>query len=263
MRLVIVGPGRAGGAIAIASEAVGHEIAGVLARRPADHPWPRLDWDADLPETDVALIAVRDDAIAEVSHRIAPHLGKVGVVAHLSGFVPVLVLHHLQERGIAVGGFHPLQSLPDPESGAEALAGAFVGIDGDPLALDMLTHLASTLGMEHFRLDDRARPAYHAAAAAAANFVVTALAVSADLYGSAGVDPRVSRPLVERVVANVFDNGPAGSLTGPIARGDIDTVIGHLTAAHEVSDYVGRQFRLMAEATTIRAGREEDLRRWT
>jgi predicted short-subunit dehydrogenase-like oxidoreductase (DUF2520 family) len=51
-------------------------------------------------------------------------------------------------------------------------------------------------------------------------------------------------------------------LTGPIARGDIETVIGHLTAAREVSEHVGRQFQLMAEATTIRAGREEDLHRW-
>lgn len=262
MRLVIVGPGRAGGAIAIASERAGHEITGVLSRHPGATRWPDLEWDSDLPDTDIALVAVRDDAIAEVSERISPIVGNVGVVAHLSGFTPVLVLHHLQEKGIAVGGFHPLQSLPDPETGAAALAGAFVGIDGDALAVDMLTHLATTLGMEHFRLDDTARPAYHAAAAAAANFVVTSLAISGDLYKSAGIDPRVSRPLVERAVANVFEKGSGASLTGPIARGDIETVIGHLTAAHEVSDHVGRQFKLMAEATAIRAGREEDLRRW-
>lgn len=262
MRLVIVGPGRAGGAIAIASERAGHEITGVLSRHPGSTPWSDLAWDDDLPDTDVALISVRDDAIAEVSERISPIVGNVGVVAHLSGFTPVLVLHHLQEKGIAVGGFHPLQSLPDPETGADALAGAFVGIGGDPLAVDMLTHLATTLGMEHFHLDDTARPAYHAAAAAAANFVVSSLAVSGDLYESAGIDPRVSRPLVERAVANVFEKGSAASLTGPIARGDIETVIGHLTAAHEVSDHVGRQFKLMAEATAIRAGREEDLHRW-
>lgn len=261
MRLVIVGPGRAGGAIGVASEAAGHEIVGVLSRSP-DGRWPSLEWDARLPEADVALVAVRDDAISEVSHRLVGTLDDVGVVAHLSGFVPILVLHHLQEQGTAVGGFHPLQTLPDADSGAAALAGSFVGIDGDTLAVDMLTHLASTLGMEPFRLDDRARPAYHAAAAAAANFVVTSLAISGDLFGSAGVDPRVSRPLVERVVANVFEKGGTASMTGPIARGDIETVIGHLTAAHEVSDYVGRQFKLMAEATAIRAGREEDLQRW-
>jgi len=261
MRLIIVGPGRAGGAIALASAEAGHEIVGVLSRRPIER-WERLEWDSDLPEADVAFLAVRDEAIPEVASRVAPHVADIGVVAHLSGFTPVLALHEIQERGTAVGGFHPLQSLPDPETGAKALAGSFVGIDGDQLGVDVLTHLASSLGMESFRLDDSARPAYHAAAAAAANFVVTALAISGDLFRSADIDPKVSRPLVERAVANVFEKGPAASLTGPIARGDIDTVIGHLTAAHEVSDYVGRQFRLMAEATTIRAGREEDLHRW-
>lgn len=261
MRLVIVGPGRAGGAIAIASAAAGHEIAGVLSRHPVDR-WPGLEWDTPLPEADVALITVRDDAVAEVSRRLAGTVGEVGVVAHVSGFVPTLVLHPLQDEGVAVGGFHPLQTIPDSESGAAALAGSYVGIGGDPLAVDALTHLASTLGMEPFDLDDRARPAYHAAAAAAANFVVTSLATSGDLFESAGIDPRVARPLVERVVANVFERGASASLTGPIARGDIETVIGHLTAAHEVSDHVGRQFQLIAEATAIRAGREEDLHRW-
>lgn len=261
MRLIIVGPGRAGGAMGLAAEAAGHELVGVLSRRPTDR-WETLAWDEPLPEADVALVAVRDEAIAEVAERIAPHVSDVGVVAHLSGFTPVLVLHEIQERGTAVGGFHPLQSLPDPETGARALEGSYVGIDGDPLAVDVLTHLATSLGMEPFRLDDTARPAYHAAAAAAANFVVTSLAVSADLFESAHIDPRVSRPLVETAVANVFDKGSAASLTGPIARGDIETVIGHLEAAHEVSSHVGRQFRLIAEATAIRAGREEDLHRW-
>lgn len=262
MRLIIVGPGRAGGSIALASESAGHEIVGILSRRETEYGWPSLEWDTDLPKADVVFIAVRDDAIVEVARRLAPYVDRAGVVAHLSGFTPVLALHEIQERGVAVGGFHPLQSLPDPETGSRALRGAFAGIGGDQLGVDILTHLASSLGMEPFRLDDAARPAYHAAAAVAANFVVAALAVSADLYESAGVDPRVSRPLVERAVANVFEKGPAASLTGPIARGDIETVIGHLEAAHEVSEQVGRQFRLMAEATTIRAGREEDLRRW-
>jgi predicted short-subunit dehydrogenase-like oxidoreductase (DUF2520 family) len=261
MKLIVVGPGRAGSSLAIAAEAAGHEIVGVLSRHPVDR-WSLLEWDTDLPEADLLFIAVRDEAISEVAERVAPYVGNVGVVAHLSGFTPVLALHEIQERGIAVGGFHPLQSLPDPETGAKALAGAFVAIDGDQLGVDLLTHLATSLGMEPFRLDDAARPAYHAAAASAANFVVTSLAVSADLFRAAGIDPKVSRPLVEVAVANVFDKGAAASLTGPIARGDIETVIGHLTAAHEVSEDVGRQFSLMAEATTIRAGREEDLQRW-
>jgi len=261
MKLIVVGPGRAGSSLALAAESAGHDVVGVLSRHPVER-WASLEWDTALPEADVVLVAVRDEAIPEVAARIAPYAERVGVVAHLSGFTPVLALHEIQEQGTAVGGFHPLQSLPDPETGARALPGSFVAIGGDQLGVDLLTHLATSLGMEPFRLDDTARPAYHAAAAAAANFVVTALAVSGDLFRAAGVDPNVSRPLVETVVANVFDKGAAASLTGPIARGDIETVVGHLTAAHEVSEDVGRQFSLIAEATTIRAGREEDLRRW-
>ena len=262
MRLIIIGPGRAGGSLALASTAAGHEIVGVLSRTPGQVYGPDLSWDSALPEADVALIAVRDDDIADVVERIRPLVDAVAVVAHLSGFVPLLSLHPLDKTGVALGGFHPLVSMPDPERGADTLRGAYVGIDGDRLAIDTLTHLAGSLGLDPFRLTDEARPAYHAAAAAASNFVVTSLAVSADLFDSVGIDPRVSRPLVERAVANVFEKGPAGSLTGPIARGDVDTVIGHLTAAHDVSDEMGKQFRLMAQATTIRAGREQDLRKW-
>ena len=171
-------------------------------------------------------------------------------------------LYPLQESGIAVGGFHPLVSMPDPRSGWSSLSGAFVGIGGDPLAVDTLTHLGKSLGLEPFRLEDHARPAYHAAAAAAANFVVTSLAVSDDLLASVDIDHEVLRPLISHVVANVFDQGAAESLTGPIARGDVDTVIGHLTAANEVSESVGTQFRLLAEATSMRAGRDRDLKQW-
>lgn len=262
MRLIIVGPGRAGGSLALAAGRAGHEIVGVLSRTGRSPFGPTLEWTEPMPEADVALIAVHDDAIPAVAGNLAPLSAKVGVAAHASGFVPVLALNPFHEAGVATGGFHPLQSMPDPETGSAALGGSFVGIGGDPLAVDALTHLAGTLGMQPFLLDDDSRPAYHAAAAAAANFVVTSLAVASDLFESAGVDPRVSRPLVERALANVYEKGHAASLTGPIARGDIDTVIGHLTAAHEVSDEVGAQFRLMAEATTIRAGREGDLKRW-
>ena len=248
--------------MALASRRAGHEIVGVLSRTPGHGYGPELEWDRALPEADIAFIAVKDDAIVEVAERLAGHIDDVGVVAHMSGFVPVTSLRVLQEAGTAVGGFHPLQSMPDPESGAAGLEGSYVGIGGDSLAIDTLTHLAGSLGLSPFRLTDDARPAYHAAAAAAANFVVASLAVSADLFEAADVDPMVSEPLVRRVVSNVFEKGASSALTGPIARGDIETVIGHLTVARDVSEDVGRQFKLMAEATAIRAGRHEDLPKW-
>jgi predicted short-subunit dehydrogenase-like oxidoreductase (DUF2520 family) len=262
MRLVIIGPGRAGGSLALAATRAGHEIAGVVSRDSSQEFGPDLSLEDPLPDCDVAFIAVRDDEIASVVEMLAPVVGGAVTVAHLSGFVPVAALNLLQRHDVAVGGFHPLQSLPDPETGAAALPGAYVGIGGDPLAVDTLVHLADSMGMIPFRLDDSARPAYHAAAAASSNFVVTSLAVAADLFAAAAVAAEVSRPLVERVIANVFERGAGVSLTGPISRGDIETVVGHLAAAHEVSAEVGTQFSLMAEATAIRAGRGEDRRKW-
>lgn len=262
MKLVIIGPGRAGGALALAASRAGHDIVGVASRGSGQTYGPDLTLEEPLPECDIAFLAVRDDEIAPVAETLRPIAGGAATVAHLSGFVPVAVLAGLQREGVSVGGFHPLQSLPDPETGASALRGSYVGIDGDALAKDTLVHFADTLGMIPFRLEDPARPGYHAAAAAASNFVVTALAVAADLFAAAGVDHQVSRPLVERAVANVFDKGADISLTGPISRGDTDTVVGHLAAAREVSEEVGAQYELMAEATAIRAGRAEDRRKW-
>ena len=262
MRLTIAGPGRAGGSIALAAARSGHQIAGILSRSDVSLYGPTLSWDDPLPECDLLLIAVRDEAIEEVSSRLSPHAGNVPVAAHVSGFTPVTALDELVRKGVVTGGFHPLQTLPDPERGAAALAGAFVGIGGGPAAMATLTELASSLDMNPFPLADESRPAYHAGASAAANFVITALATAGDLMISARIDPFVTRPLVEQAVANLYEIVGESLLTGPIARGDILTVIGQLEAARRTSDSVGEQYRLMAEATAILADRKDDIEQW-
>jgi len=258
----MVGPGRAGGSIALAATRSGHEITGVLSRSGENPYGPPLAWDDPWPESDLLLIAVRDDAIQEVSTQVSLHAGSFPVAAHMSGFTPVAALEELARAGVATGGFHPLQTLPDPERGAAALAGSFVGIGGGPRAMTTLTDLAISLNMSPFPLADESRPAYHAGAAAAANFVITALATAEDLMISARIDPVVTRPLVEQAVANLYEIVAESPLTGPIARGDISTVIGQLEAARRTSDSVGEQYRLMAEATAIRAGRKDDIQQW-
>jgi predicted short-subunit dehydrogenase-like oxidoreductase (DUF2520 family) len=262
LKLIVVGPGRAGGSIALAAASHGHEIVGVLSRTPGQNYGPALDWDDPLPEADLLLIAVSDDAIADTAGSLAPHSTSIRVAAHLSGFAPVSSLQPFSDLGVAIGGFHPLQTLPDPVRGASALAGAFVGIGGDPTARTVLEDLARSLELRPFVLPEDSRPLYHAAAAAASNFVVTALETAGDLMSAAGVDPSVTRPLVEQAVDNVYQRSETPALTGPIARGDLATVAGQLRAASQVSSDVGDQYRLMAEATAIRAERREDVERW-
>ncbi|MGA8039971.1 MAG: DUF2520 domain-containing protein [Acidimicrobiia bacterium] len=263
LKIVVIGPGRAGGSLALSARRSNHEIVGVLSRGADGKFGPELAWDRPLPECDLLLIAVRDDAIAGVVERVAPLCGNVGVAAHVSGFTPVTALEPLLRHGVAIGGFHPLQTLPDPTRGAEALPGSYVGVGGDEPATALLSEFAGTLGMKPFSLPDEARPAYHAAAAAASNFVITSLALSGDLFESAGIDPSVARPLVERAVANFFESWPEVPLTGPVARGDIETVRGHLESANAVSPGVGRSFRLLSEATAVLAGRDAEVAEWS
>lgn len=251
MDLVFVGMGRAGGSLARASEAAGHTIGGILSRR-SDQT--TLSWDEPLPSCDLVLITVGDSSIAEVVHRLAPRWNPATPAVHVSGFMSVDVLRPLGETGADVGSFHPLQSLPDPERGAEALAGAWAALTAGDELRSLLHGYATSLAMRPFQLADDAKPLYHAAAAAAANYVVEALGVASDLLDAAQVAPEVMEPLTRRVVENVFAVGAAAALTGPIARGDLPTVHGQMRAASSVSPGLGAEFRLLAEATALRAG---------
>ena len=254
MDLVIVGPGRAGGSLARASRAAGHRLVGTLSRSGSTESGPALSWDEPLPECDLAIVAVTDAAIGEVAELLAPVWNPETPVVHLSGFAPISELDPLAAAGASVGSFHPLQTLPDPERGATALRGAFVAVTALPALSETLGSLARSLGLEPFPLADEAKPLYHAAAAAAANYVVEAMAVAHDLLAAADVDWQVVEPLTRAVIDNVFAIGPSAALTGPIARGDLGTVAGQQAAADSVSDVLGDEFRLLSQATARRLG---------
>jgi len=255
LEIIVAAPGRAGGSLAIAAEAGGHRIVGVISRtRKFADRFEQLSYDADLPAADLLVIASRDDEIESTAARLAPFALKVKWVVHLSGFKSVEALAPFARLGVGTGSFHPLQSLSDPESGARSLAGAWAGITAaDPLFAS-LADLARSMEMIPFRLLDSVKPIYHGAAAAASNYVVAALDLAHSLFEAASVPLEAVEPLTRTAVANAFSQGPGEALTGPIARGDWDTVRGQFRAVGAVDPGRARQFRLMAEATAITAG---------
>jgi len=239
MRITLVGPGRAGTALALAARAAGHDIVAVVARRlesardaAAVLGDPEaLPLHAHLPQSDLVVIATRDGAIEQVADEVSRHADDVAATVHLSGLASVATLDVLVERGIAVGSFHPLQTLPTPQAGAERLRGAWFAVTtGDERLRAGLHELAVSMGGHPFDLADDFKPLYHAGAAAAANFPLAALAMAADLFEAAGVPFEAAEPLVQAVVANAFEFGPRAALTGPVARGDVATVVAQLRA---------------------------------
>src|SRR4051812_38296055 len=235
--LALVGPGRAGTTLAVALAARGWTTVAVAGRR-IDAPSTRAAAErlgAPAVETaragrdaDLVLVATPDRAIADTALELAAGLRPGALVVHLSGACPLEELDKLQgERpDVETGALHPLQSLPSVDLGVARLPGSWCAVDGPPA----VERLALSLGMRPFRLPAGRRAGYHAAATIASNHLVALLGQAVRVAEAAGVPPEALLPLVRASVDNVEALGARDALTGPVARGDADTVARHLDA---------------------------------
>ena len=140
-------------------------------------------------------------------------------------------------------GLHPLQTFTRSR-GPEQLDGAFAAVTAETEdARARGRWLARTLGLEPFQLDDAARVLYHAGAAVASNYLVTIHRAAADLLEAAGAPPEALVPLMRRTIDNGFE------LTGPIERGDWETVEAHRRAIREVRPDLEPLYDVLADAT--------------
>jgi len=186
-------------------------------------------------DAELVLLCVPDTAIAEVARSIE----RRPWIAHVSGATPLAALDP-HERRFSV---HPLQTFTRAR-GPEQLDGAFAAVtaeseDGRQRGF----WLAQTLGLTPFALADDARPLYHAGAAIASNYLVTLHRVASDLFRAAGAPPEALVPLMRRTIDNEFE------LTGPIERGDWETVEAHRRAIRAAAPELEPLYDVLAEAT--------------
>jgi predicted short-subunit dehydrogenase-like oxidoreductase (DUF2520 family) len=258
MNISIVGSGRAGGALAIAASQSGHTISSIEGRNPDSVARLKdlVAIDAGVP--DLRIIAVSDDAIPEIAAVVADLADPVPTV-HISGAVPVSALDPIRSTGCQIGSLHPLQTLPDAERGAERLAGSWMAVTAEEPLRSELHEFAASLGCRPFDLDDEVKPLYHAAAAAAANYTLTTLDLSLALFEAAGVPFEAAHPLIEAIIANAFDLGPAGALTGPVARGDAATVARQVEAIRDHIPQAEQLFVDLTRSTARLAGTSDEI----
>jgi predicted short-subunit dehydrogenase-like oxidoreductase (DUF2520 family) len=182
---------------------------------------------------DLRLLCVPDRAIAGAARSIEPGPW----VAHVSGGTPLSALEPHRRRF----SVHPLQTLTLTR-GPEQLDGAWGAVTAETgAAHERAVWLAETLGLHPFALADDRRALYHAGAAMASNFLVTLHRAASSLFEEAGAPPEALVPLMERTIENGFE------LTGPIARGDRQTVERHLEALR--GSELERLYLALAEAT--------------
>lgn len=233
VQLHIVGPGRAGQSLARALVSAGWPEP-VMFGRTSD--LGRVGIDADM-----VVVSTPDDVIAEVAASL-PRTD--AVLVHLSG---ARGLDELAGHA-RVGALHPLVSMPDAETGASRLAGAWFATAGDA-AVDTVV---AALGGRSFPIDDKDRARYHAAAVIASNHLVAVLGHAERVAGSIDVPFEALLDLAEGSMANVRALGAKAALTGPAARGDEATIQRHLEALN--ADERAAYDALAAEARRL-AGR--------
>ena len=227
----VIGPGRAGLSLARGLEKAGWRVLDVLGRGD--------DVRGACAGADLVVIATPDAAIAAVATAVEPVEGCV--VAHLAGALGLDVLAPHARRA----SVHPLRSLPTTSSD---LSGAWFAVAGDALAGEVVADLDGRL----VEVDDDARTAYHAAAVMASNHLVALLGAVERVAADAGVPLDAFLDLVRGTVDNVAVLGPEAALTGPVARGDWDTIARHLAAIPAADREIYQA--LTAAATTLLPG---------
>ena len=203
------------------------------------------------------IVAVSDDAIDGVAADLAAAGWRGGVALHTCGARGPDALRALADVGASCGVFHPLQTLPPPGQGTSRLDGVAFGIGGDEAAVAWAEALVHRLNGRALHVDAGGFPAYHAAAALAANGVAALVDAALALMEQAGLARREAleaiAPLCRTSVENVLAVGPEAALTGPVARGDASTVAGHIRALSRQPDdvvglYVAASRRLVSVA---------------
>ena len=238
----VIGPGRAGTGLALAWVRAGHEVR-LHGRRdkPVPAPLTLTTGAADavppwIAQVEVIVCAVPDDAIAPLARTLsASGAVRAGqVVLHLSGSLDTSALESLRASGAALGSLHPLQTLVEPERTPDHVRGAWAAVEGDPRAVATAERLATDIGLHPFRLRPEDKTLYHAGAVFASNYFVVVEAVAQQLLERTGLGPADAWaalvPLVRGTLDNLTRTGPEGALTGPVVRGDVNTLARHLRA---------------------------------
>ena len=193
-----------------------------------------------LLETEVVILAVRDQAITEVAKTLLGTglINKRHVLLQCAGASSAKeVLGPVADQVAAVATLHPLAAIADGKLAMRALKGTVFGVEGDDLGRAMAGKLVAAMSGVVLALDGAQMASYHAAAALASNYLVATIDAAAAVLAGAGVPPDKAAqaliPLAEGALRNIAAHGTTAGLTGPIRRGDSATVQRHLEAVRD------------------------------
>ena len=280
-RIGFIGAGTLGSGLSLALRQLGRDVCAVSSRsrQSADAFAARIpgcvaysDGQEVADRSDLVFITTSDAAIAPVAAAVRWRPGHQ--VVHCCGAAGREILQPAADQGAATAAFHPFQTfagLTDPGQAAARLAGVTFAISADGRLESFLQELAEQLGGHSVTMNDELRSLYHASAVLSCGYLVTLLQAAVDVWRAAGFTEEEGLQAVIAVSRATLENvarlGPRAGVTGPLYRGDVATVQGHLEALLESRPDIADLYRSLTELAVPMASelglspdREETLR---
>jgi predicted short-subunit dehydrogenase-like oxidoreductase (DUF2520 family) len=264
VKLIVIGAGKVGTAMAYLLSQSGIEIVGVYNKHydsaqnaikliGSGLPLKEDELIINLKKADLLMITTPDDQISNIIKMLSSNnFIKPVYFMHMSGLLPADILK-IKDRDIYSFSLHPLQAVASFEEGIKLLPNSFFTIEGDEQGKKLAVRLADILGVNYSFIDKNYKPLYHAAAVIASNYLVTLVYSSYHLLETSGLELENFREgtisLIEGTINNLKSSLPENALTGPISRGDIGTIKKHLNALNALKpDYV-ELYKIMGRYT--------------
>ncbi len=271
MKLLIIGVGRLGGALAIALARKGYEIDSLVSRNAENaqkitdliKPKPKILASNDLSKisSDIIFITTQDFEIESAAQNLAKNLQNKPFVFHTSGSLSSEILNNLKEIGCKIGSIHPLVSISDAVSGANRFADVYFCVEGDTEAVNLAEKIVADLGGKSFQIESKFKTLYHASAVTACGHLVALIDVAIEMLSKCGLDNAQSKkillPLIQCTVENLTNQTTSEALTGTFARADATIFEKHLTILKENVSIEATEVYLQLGARSVHLAEEQ------
>jgi predicted short-subunit dehydrogenase-like oxidoreductase (DUF2520 family) len=281
--VAIIGAGRVGSSVGFLLQRAGYNVTAVAARTAATAEKaaafigggePLADVIKAASRAEIVFVTTPDRGIREACDTIATNGGlkRGSLVVHMSGAHSLELLNAARTAGSFRAVIHPLQSLASREQGIKNLPGSYFRIEADPEALKTAKEIVKALGgielvMPKWSSDKDSAALYHAGAVAVSNYFVALVDYGLKFYQALGADKKDALkavlPLIRGTLDNIETLGIPEALTGPIMRGDTQTVRDHLDAMHKRTPELMRLYKELARQTVSVARDKESITRET
>ena len=214
-------------------------------------------------DADIIFVTTPDRIIGDVATQMAKSgcLRPGQIVLHMSGSLTSDVLDQARESGALLASLHPLQSFADFSQAVKNIPGSVFCLEGDEGAMPPLKEIIGVFNGIELNIPKEEKPLYHAGAVVASNYLVSLIWAAVQMYGAIGMKEGDAidalMPLIEGTLNNIKKLGVPKALTGPIARGDSDTVSDHLEPIKSKVPHLMEFYRVMGMLTVDAAEKNE------